>query len=429
VEREAEVVIIGGGIVGAAAAYYLAKRGVRALLVENGEIGGQQSGRNWGFVRQQGRHPLEVPLMVESNRIWQGLEKELAADIEWVQGGNLALAADGERLALFEGWLTVAREHGMDTRLLSGDEVAELIPRMRARWAGGLYTPGDGHAEPAKVSQAFARAARELGANIHTRCAVERVVVNNGRVTGVVTDQGAIDTKRVVCAAGAWSAKLARQVGLNLPQRWVRGTVARTTPAPPVTPAGVWGPKVAFRQRKDGAFNIAAGGTTDYDVTLDTFRNARIFLPNYWTNRKLFEFHVGKPLLRDLQGVLPRSEARRHPFGSDREIPIPPNPARVKRALAEFIALFPSLKGLRVERAWAGYIDATPDAIPVPAEVAQPKGFIFATGFSGHGFAMGPVAGRIVSEIIVDGDSPLPIEGFRYSRFKEGKMAEPRSVL
>jgi glycine/D-amino acid oxidase-like deaminating enzyme len=82
VEREAEVVIIGGGIVGTAAAYYLAKRGVRALLVENGEIGGQQSGRNWGFVRQQGRHPLEVPLMVESNRIWQGLEKELAADIE-----------------------------------------------------------------------------------------------------------------------------------------------------------------------------------------------------------------------------------------------------------------------------------------------------------------------------------------------------------
>jgi glycine/D-amino acid oxidase-like deaminating enzyme len=101
----------------------------------------------------------------------------------------------------------------------------------------------------------------------------------------------------------------------------------------------------------------------------------------------------------------------------------------VKDALAEFVDLFPSLQGLRVERSWAGYIDATPDAIPVLGEVARPKGFIFATGFSGHGFAMGPIAGRIVSEIIVDGKSSLPIDGFRHSRFKEGEMAERRSVL
>ena len=101
-ERQSDVVIVGGGIVGCATAYYLARRGIRPLLVEKGDVGGEQSGRNWGFVRQQGRDPLEVPLMVEANRIWRGLETELGADLEWVQGGNLALAADQARLAQFE---------------------------------------------------------------------------------------------------------------------------------------------------------------------------------------------------------------------------------------------------------------------------------------------------------------------------------------
>src|SRR5215467_13104135 len=103
--RHADVVVVGGGIAGCATAYNLARRGVRVTLVERGEIAGEQSGRNWGFVRQQGRDPFEVPLMMESNRIWRGLERELDADIEWIQGGNLALAAGADRMALFEEWL------------------------------------------------------------------------------------------------------------------------------------------------------------------------------------------------------------------------------------------------------------------------------------------------------------------------------------
>jgi glycine/D-amino acid oxidase-like deaminating enzyme len=107
-ERRADVVVVGGGIAGCATAFYLARRGVRVTLLERGEIAGEQSGRNWGFVRQQGRDPFEVPLMMESNRIWRGLEQELDADIEWIQGGNLALAATPERAALFEEWLEIA---------------------------------------------------------------------------------------------------------------------------------------------------------------------------------------------------------------------------------------------------------------------------------------------------------------------------------
>lgn len=428
-ERETDVVIVGGGIVGCATAYYLARRGVRVVLVEKGEVAGEQSGKNWGFVRQQGRDPLEVPLMIESNRIWRGLEKELGADIEWVQGGNLALAADEGRMALFAQWLETVREFGLDTKLLRGNEIAELIPGMQGSWVGGLYTASDGHAEPTKATGAFCRVASAYGARIYTRCAAETVQTHRGEVSGVVTEQGTVRTSRVVCAAGAWSERLARPLGLSLPQRWVRATVARTTPAPRVTPAGVWGPTVAFRQRKDGSFNLAAGGATDYDVNLDALRHLRLFLPNYWKNRKLVRFHVGRPLLRDLAALLPWSAAHRHPFVHYWEVETPPNQAKVRTSLEEFLRLFPPLRGLTIERSWAGYIDVTPDALPVLGEVAKPRGFIFATGFSGHGFAMGPIVGRLVAELIVDGKPSLDIGGFRFSRFAERAIGKPRSVL
>src|SRR5512145_447304 len=104
-EREADVVVVGAGIIGAAAAYALARRGLRVVVLERGAVPGEQSRKNWGFVRQQGRDPHELPLMVEANRMWRGLERELGADLEWVQGGNLALADDRARMARFEEWL------------------------------------------------------------------------------------------------------------------------------------------------------------------------------------------------------------------------------------------------------------------------------------------------------------------------------------
>ena len=250
-----------------------------------------------------------------------------------------------------------------------------------------------------------------------------------GGVAGVVTERGEIRTPAVVCAAGAWSSRLARTLGFDLPQRWVRGTVARTTPAPPVTACAVWGPGVAFRQRRDGSFNIAAGGALDHDVTLDSLRQLRFFLPNFWKNRTLFRFHVGRPLLASLAAALPGSAARRRPLVWDRGREPQPNPAKVRRSLAELQRVLPALPPLGIARQWAGYIDAAPDLVPVLGEVPQLRGFVLATGFSGHGFAMGPIAGRLVSELIVDGKPSLDITGFRFSRFADGAIGRPRNVL
>jgi glycine/D-amino acid oxidase-like deaminating enzyme len=427
-ERASDVVVIGGGIVGSAIAYQLARRGVGVVLVERNEIAGEQSGRNWGFVRQQGRDPAEVPLMMEANRIWRGLEQELGADIEWVQGGNLALAAVPERLALFESWLGTAREPGLDTRVLSSREVQALLPGMARTWLGGLYTASDGHAEPSKATRALADAAVKQGARLYPRCAAVGIETEGGRVSGVRTEGGTVRARTVVCAAGAWSARLVRPLGLHLPQRWVRATVARTTPAPPLTQAGVWGPTVSFRQRRDGTLNLAAGGAADHDITLQSLRHARLFFPIYWKNRKLFRFHVGRPLLRDLAGLLPGSRARRHPLTWDRDTGPAPNVAKVRRSLAELRGLYPSIGTLEITRGWAGYIDATPDALPVVGE-AGPAGLVLATGFTGHGFAMGPIVGRLVAELVTDGRPSLDLRAFRFSRFVEGAVGTPRSVL
>jgi glycine/D-amino acid oxidase-like deaminating enzyme len=428
-ERDADVVVVGAGIVGCACAYYLARRGARVVVVERGPVPGEQSRKNWGFVRQQGRDPLEIPLVMEANRLWQGLERELGADVEWVQGGNLALAADAERMARFEAWLPVAREHGLDTRLLRARDLDAVVPGLAGGWAGGLHTPGDGHADPEKATDAFARAAVAQGASLHLGCAVQGVTTAGGAVGGVVTERGEVRTPAVVCAAGAWSTRLARTLGLDLPQRWVRGTVARTTPAPPVTGCAVWGPGVAFRQRRDGRFTIAAGGALDHDVTLDSLRQVRFFLPNYWKNRALFRFHVGRPLLASLAAALPGSAARRRPLVWDRGLEPRPNPVKVRRSLAELQRVLPALPPLAVARAWAGYIDAAPDLVPVLGEVPGLRGLVLATGFSGHGFAMGPIAGRLVSELLVDGKPSLDITGFRFSRFAEGAIGRPRNVL
>jgi len=427
--EQADVVVVGAGIVGCSTAYTLARRGARVIVVERGAVHGEQSRKNWGFVRQQGRDPAEMPLVVEANRIWRDLERELGADIEWAQGGNLALAADAERLGRFEQWLPVARAFDLDTRLLVPRELTRVVPGLAGRWAGGLHTPGDGHADPEKATDALADAARAHGAEFWLGCAVEGVTVTSGAVSAVATERGEIRAPWAVCAAGAWSSRLLRTLGLSLPQRWVRGTVARTTAAPAVTPCAVWAPGVAFRQRRDGSFNVAAGGALDHDITLESLHQIRFFLPNFWKNKALFRFHLGRPLLRSLGAALPGSRARRHPLVWDRGVEPAANPDKVRRGLAELRHLLPALPPLGIARSWAGYIDATPDLIPVLGPVPALRGLVLATGFSGHGFAMGPVAGRLVSELILDGKPSLDISPFRFSRFAERAIAPPRNVL
>ena len=428
--RTADAVVIGAGIAGCATAYYLSRNGLNVVVVEKGEVGDEQSNRAWGFVRQQARTARELPLMMAGAIVWQEMEQELGAEVEWNQGGALTLAGDEEILGRIKAWLRVGEQFGIETRFLTNEDVKELIPTMQGEWLGAMYTPSDGHAQPDKATNAISIGAREHGALFRTGEAVEKIEVKDGRVSAVVTDKDRIVTRNVVCAAGAWSHRVAKMVGLTLPYRMVRASVGQTNPTGHVTDLAVIGPRIAFRQRPTGEFYIAPGpGGTDYDVDLDSFKHIRLFMPNFRRNREMFKVHIGSALIKDILRSLPGSPARRHPFAHTVGNEPDPNRKVVDRALGTFKSLFPDQNALQIEHYWSGRIDATPDALPVIGEAKSPNGFYFCTGFSGRGIGIGPVAGKVTAELIVDGEASVDIHALRHSRFEEQDMDMIKAVV
>jgi glycine/D-amino acid oxidase-like deaminating enzyme len=216
---KADAVVIGGGVIGASAALFLARRGQRVVLLEKGRIAGEQSSRNWGWVRVQGRDPAEVPVMLEARRHWQDFVPQLDTDIGLRQTGLLYLAETQDDLARYEGWMPHARAFGLDTRLVAPRDLAELLPGASGRWMGGLWTPSDMRAEPFLAVPALARLAAREGAVVAESCAVRLLDIEAGKVMGVITERGRIRAPAVILAAGAWSSLFLRRHGLSIPQR------------------------------------------------------------------------------------------------------------------------------------------------------------------------------------------------------------------
>jgi len=228
---KADIVIIGGGIIGVSTAWFLARQGVDVVLCEKGHIAGEQSSRNWGWVRCQGRDRRELPMMIESMNIWRGLEVEIGEDVGFVPAGCLYMTRSEKELQNFSDWIESAKEFGLDTRVIEGKELDQHVNGASSRWIGAMYTASDGRAEPHKAAPAIARAAERAGARILTSCAVRGVETAGGNLSAVVTEHGTIRTSVALCAAGAWTSMFCRSLGISVPQLQVRGTVARTAPA------------------------------------------------------------------------------------------------------------------------------------------------------------------------------------------------------
>ena len=290
----ADVVIIGGGIVGVSTAWFLARKGIRVALCEKGHIAGEQSGRNWGWVRVQGRDTREIPMMLESLRIWDGFREELGEDVGFTRGGCAFTAGTDDQLEELHGWLPVAEEYGIDSRILSASEMGRIADGAAVRWAGALYTESDGRAEPQTAAPAIARAAARAGATTLTGCAARGVETRAGRVSAVVTEHGRIETGTVLRAAGAWTSIFCRSLGIDVPQLRVRGTVARTAPADNIVNGNIFDDRLGMRRRKDGGYTIGHGSVLDHPVTPESFRYFFKFLPALKQEFKIVRLSFGR---------------------------------------------------------------------------------------------------------------------------------------
>ncbi|MFK7879134.1 MAG: NAD(P)/FAD-dependent oxidoreductase [Roseobacter sp.] len=424
--EKADVVVIGGGVIGVSTALFLARAGHKAVLLEKGCIAGEQSSRNWGWIRQQGRDPDELPIMVEANRLWRELAAQTNEDIGLTMAGVTYLARTKEQMARYEDWVSHAREQGVDTRLLTSSQVIEKLPGMSKKYVGALHTASDMRAEPWRAVPALAGIAVREGAVIVENCAVRCLDVSNGRVTGVVTEAGQIAAPEVVLAGGAWSSLFLRNHGIALPQLSVRATVAATTALPAVDPGGVADDTLAFRHRADGGYTLAPGGFHELFLGWDALRALPKFLTQLRSDPFGTKFLPAAPKGYPDGWRTPRrwSADGPSPFETIRVLSPEPNLGRANNLKTQFASLFPDLPDFRLSCAWAGMIDTMPDVVPVVDRVTALPGLTLGTGMSGHGFGIGPAMGRILADLATGKAPDHDLTRFRMSRFSDGSKVE-----
>ena len=417
------VVVIGGGIIGVSTALFLAEKGISVALCEKGRIGGEQSSRNWGWCRTMGRDIGEVPLAIESLRLWRGMNERTGRETGYREPGIMYLCETEKDVAVQEAWLEQARLYQVDARLVRGADLDGVLPGASGRFVAGLHTPSDGRAEPSQAAPAIAEAARDRGALIFTGCAVRGIDLHNGRLCGVHTEKGRIRCDAAVLAGGAWSRLFAGNAGLDFPQLKVLGSVFRTEPLSGAPELTVGGSVFAFRKRLDGGYSIARRNANTAELTPDHFRLLADFLPRLIASRHEVRLRIGRRSWEELRTARRWEMDEATPMEAVRVLDPPPKQSVLQEARDVLGKTFPAFAGMRVAESWAGLMDVTPDAVPVIDEVKRIPGFFIASGFSGHGFGIGPGAGRLMADMVA-GDRPIVDPApYRLARFKRSANA------
>ena len=424
-----DVVVLGGGVVGVMTAWHLAERGVRVVLCEKGRIAAEQSGRNWGWIRQQGRDPAELPIMIESLGLWKSLAHAFGEALGFRQTGVMYLARTEAEMAGFEDWMTHARAHDLDTRMLSATAVGHHI-KGQGGWIGGLYTPSDARAEPWVAVPMLARGAVARGAAIVEHCAIRALDLAAGRVAGVITEAGRIACAQVVVAGGVWSRLFLGAHGIRIPQLSVLASVAATGPMPEIFAGNAADDTFAFRRRADGGYTLAPGAEHDFWPGRDAVTSFRSFLPILKKEFRSTHFRPLAPRGYPDAWTTPRhwSPDRESPFERMRILDPAPNMTTLSRVQDAFARAFPALGRPRLRAAWGGMIDIMPDIVPVIDRAPLP-GLTIATGMSGHGFGIGPGLGRVVADLVTGNHPGHDLTRFRLSRFSDGSVVTLRPGL
>ncbi len=360
---KADVILLGGGGAGCSAALHLARRGARVVLLERGLVGSQASGVNHGGVRQQGRHPAEIPLAIRSRALWSRMRELCGTDAEFDPCGHLKLARSEAEEADLLRWNEMAAGHGLKSTMLGRNAIRAQHPYFSERIVAGSLLAEDGSANPRLLTPALARAAREAGA----------ILLEHHEVTAIAPGfrvQAAgqeFEAPILLNCAGFWGGKVAEQFGEPVPVYPLNPNMLVTEPLPFFCThnLGVVGGDVYIRQIARGNV-IFGGGRGESDPAV--------------------------PMSRPL-----------------------PEPAFA--AMARAAEIIPHLADAMIIRSWTGIDGGMPDALPVLGPSRTTPGLIHAFGFSGHGFMLGPAIGAILSELVLDGRTDVPLEAFDIGRF------------
>lgn len=423
----ADAVVIGGGIVGVFTAYYLALRGLRVAVVEKGRIGAEQSSRNWGWCRQQNRDSRELPMATRSLDLWERFGAESGENTGFSRCGLLYLSNDDAELDGWAGWCDFARRVGVTTRKLDATEATRRGVATARAWKGGVFSPTDGVADPANAAPAVARAILRGGSTVHQMCAARGLETEGGCVSAVVTERGTIHTKVAILAGGAWSSSFCHQLGIRLPLASIRSSILSVSQSGNNLPDALHTSTVSVTKRGDGGYTLAISGRGRVDPTAQQVRFAPQFLPMFLRRWRSL-------LPGGLEGTRSGHETLRRwrldgPTPMERVRILDPAPDRstIRLTHRRALELLPGLADTKVTAAWAGYIDSTPDGVPVIGEVASLPGLILAAGFSGHGFGIGPGAGHLVADIVTGATpivDPKPYRTDRFAGSSVGKISD-----
>lgn len=415
---QVDLVVIGGGIIGCAAALWASEQGLKVALVEKGRIAGEQSGRNWGWVRRMGRAASEYALGIESLRLWEGLNARTGRDTGFRRTGIVYAARGARERAWLESVEAEAHRFGLAVTRLDRAGLSGHFPGARLRDTDALLTADDGRAEPALAAPTMAAGARDKGAVLLTNCAVRGVETAGGRLSAVITERGTIACQAAILAGGAWSRLFLGNLGIDLPQVRVRGSVLRTAPIAGGPTHALGNGRFGIRPRADGGYTIARRGRSPVQITPDTIRQIPQFLPGLRRNASEITLTLDRSMIDGLRTPRRWSSDAETPFEKCRVLDPEPQRRALDAALRDVRAAFPALRDAQVVERWGAIIDATPDGIPIIDHTAALPGLVIATGFSGHGFGLGPGAGQLAAEMAT-GASPLVDPGpFRLTRFR-----------
>ena len=423
----ADTVVIGAGIVGTSAAYWLARAGQRVVLLEKGRVGAEQSSRNWGWCRQQNRDARELPLSTKSLALWEEMAADIGEDLGFSRCGLLYLSNDEKEIETWASWGRFGRGEGIDTRMLGAAEATERGAATGKSWKGGVWSPTDGIADTSRAAPIIAKGVIKHGGVVVQNCAARGIETQAGAVCGVITERGVIRTRQVVLSGGAWASSFLHQLGIAFPQAAIRSSILSVAPGAKGLPAALHTAGVSVTRRGDGGYALSISGFGKVDPTPGTILGAKYFLPMF-AKRWRFLSPGG------LQAWRAGFETRAH-WRMDRPTPmesvriLDPRPSRktLDLTLARARELLPQLQNVPVQAEWAGYIDSTPDGVPVIDGNIGVDGLLLAAGLSGHGFGIGPGVGHLVADLVLGREAITETAQYRLSRFGKsqwGKVSE-----